>query len=267
MEYVCCSSSKTIENSFTWSQGKNIIAIWKCKRFVTISVEQRLCLKVMKVTILWWEQLWKILPWLKWVLMESLSQEGRSRSWSGWTRFSSVIWTCRWGLHFPISERQENIEQAASPRTEVIHPHQTPSIVSTMTSLVTLMVSSVMASCLYCVPYHSSVLSVCPSKDFDTTATLENKKIKETMSHFMIQLHLLQSLLDTVCMPQLHNMRWKWFAISILFESCLRKWRSTDTFASNRRAMFRIPICTTGALSVLHLEFVLHWYLKHSNSR
>lgn len=33
-----------------------------------------------------------------------------------------------------------------------------------------------MASCLYCVPYHSSVLSVCPSNDFDTTATLEKKE-------------------------------------------------------------------------------------------
>lgn len=40
----------------------------------------------------------------------------------------------------------------------------------------TLIASSVMASCLYCVPYHSSVRSVCPSNDLETTATLKEKK-------------------------------------------------------------------------------------------
>ena len=37
----------------------------------------------------------------------------------------------------------------------------------------TLMTSSGIASCLYWVPYHSSVRSVCPSKDLETIATLE----------------------------------------------------------------------------------------------
>lgn len=54
----------------------------------------------------------KHLPWLKWGLMESLSQEGRSQSWSGWTHFSWVTWTCRSHLHWPISETQEYSEQA-----------------------------------------------------------------------------------------------------------------------------------------------------------
>lgn len=42
----------------------------------------------------------------------------------------------------------------------------------------TLIASSVIASCLYCVPYHSSVRSVCPSNDLETTATLKEKKKK-----------------------------------------------------------------------------------------
>lgn len=42
--------------------------------------------------------------------------------------------------------------------------------------------SSEMASCLYCVPYHSSVLSVCPSNDFDTTATLKQKENRFTLA-------------------------------------------------------------------------------------
>lgn len=40
----------------------------------------------------------------------------------------------------------------------------------------TWMVVSSMDSCLYCVPYHSSVLSVWPSYDFDTTATLQRSE-------------------------------------------------------------------------------------------
>lgn len=44
-------------------------------------------------------------------------------------------------------------------------------------------VASEMASCLYDVPYHSSVLSVCPSNDLDTTATLDTNKSEAASCH------------------------------------------------------------------------------------
>lgn len=61
----------------------------------------------------------KHLPWLKWELMESLSQEGRSRSWWGWTHFSLAIWICRWGLHLPISTTEKD-KQSEPYITDVV---------------------------------------------------------------------------------------------------------------------------------------------------
>lgn len=42
------------------------------------------------------------------------------------------------------------------------------------------MTSSDIDSCLYWVPYHSSVLSVCPSNDLETTATLKRNRNRQT---------------------------------------------------------------------------------------
>lgn len=79
----------------------------------------------------------------------------------------------------------------------------------------TLMVSSEMASCLYCVPYHSSVLSVCPSYDFETTATLGGRK-KTTRSHYVKwNIPVCHSWVDTV---EDHSIIWN---TVLLFASCL----------------------------------------------
>lgn len=106
------------------------------------------------------------LPWLLWGLTETLSQEGRSQSWWEWTRSSWVTWTCRWGLRLPISKTSRaecfGVSAVFVPLLSNGEPRESTSTVALE-----------MSSCLYCVPYHSSVLSVCPSNDFETTATLE----------------------------------------------------------------------------------------------
>lgn len=94
------------------------------------------------------------------------------------------------------------------------------------------MLASVMASCLYCVPYHSSVLSVCPSNDFDTTATLEKEKSEPGQATWTQKTSLSELIRYSsfVTTPQ-DQMRV--LSISIAFGSRWRQWRSINTSTSN----------------------------------
>lgn len=131
------------------------------------------------------------LPWLKQGRQESLSQEGKFQSWSEWTHFSLVTWTCRWGPRRPISETHTRLNVMSLIQIISLKKKNSTACTAICSALYlqwfTLMVSSEIASCLYCVPYHSSALSVRPSNDFETKTTLERENTFRTVSLKAIQ--------------------------------------------------------------------------------
>ena len=104
-----------------------------------------------------------------------------------WEDGSSVISSCKSyapALYLPVYASWEGTD-SAGPRLSTLwagnwliqgaHVLACPSHIGLLHRWAnpTLMTSSGIASCLYWVPYHSSVQSVFPSKDLETIATLE----------------------------------------------------------------------------------------------
>lgn len=109
-----------------------------------------------------------------------------------------------------------------------------------------------MASCLYCVPYHSSVLSVCPSNDFDTTATLERKKCKPCNGTWIQKPLCQKQIMYVLFHGSFHKIRYvsAFLLISHLDHVCGREDPSTHLPVTELCLEF------LKALSVLHLECV-----------
>lgn len=113
----------------------------------------------------------------------------------------------------------------------------------------TSMLASVMASCLYCVPYHSSVLSVCPSNDFDTTATLQKEKSEQgQVTWTQKKKPRCQSWLGTLRLWPLHKMRCECFLLVL----------HLDRGGGSGDPSTRLPPTDEVCLEFLYIHSVLH---------